>query len=130
MALVPGSLTRPGRFGTLEKTTLTPGKSVDKSQVITLLEATKRTGPKGRQLDLCVTWFSYLNPLCLNFLMIMEKKKCNNQGTSETVQQVSLLATRPDHMSFILGVHGCKERTNPQKLSSDLHRNVVALQPP
>lgn len=50
MALAPGSLTRPGRLGTLEKTTLTRGKSVDKSQVITLLETTKRTGPESRQL--------------------------------------------------------------------------------
>ena len=64
MALVPGSLTRPGRFGTLEKTTLTPGKSVDKSQVITLLEATKRTGPKGRQLDLCVFQVSIVHIVC------------------------------------------------------------------
>lgn len=51
MALAPGSLTRPGRLGTLEKTTLTRGKSVDKSQVITLLETTKRTGPESRGVE-------------------------------------------------------------------------------
>lgn len=47
VALVQGSLTRPGRLGTREKTTLTPGNSVDKSQVIILLEATKRTEPES-----------------------------------------------------------------------------------
>lgn len=85
---------------------LTPGKPVDKSQVITLLETTKRTGPKSRQLHHMCGTVQLLKSFVPQF-PYEKKKKCNTQGTRDTVQQGScLFATKSDHLRFILGRGG------------------------